>query len=203
MAFSRAWSRHSLSSHNRLASPQDHAAGNTIARAVRSNSVQPQSIRNWFGFYKLMTPLIRNLVFVACCLTLSACDGPLHFLSGGELSGAVADVPDTWQLKEPSGLAQLETRPGEPYSINLAYVQLDGRFYFYAGDTRTNWVKHIEENPLVRVRVNDTIYPGRAVRVTDEDEIAEFAAIWVDRSMFSRDPNSFEEVWLYRLVARP
>ena len=149
-----------------------------------------------------MIASVRKFVFVACCLTLSACDGPLPFLSGGELNGVVAEVPVNWQLEEISGLAQLETRPAEPYSVNLAYVQMDGSFYFYAGDTRTNWVKHIEENPLVRVRVNDTIYPGRAVRVTDEDEIARFAAIWVDRSMFSRDPHSFEEVWLYRLEAR-
>ena len=139
---------------------------------------------------------------MTCWLTLSACDGPPHFMSGGELSGVVADVPDIWQLDEISDLAQLETRPEDPYSINLTYVQMDGRFYIYAGDTRTNWVKHIEQNPLVRIRVGDTIYPARAVRVNSDDEIDKFAAIWVSRSGFSRDPNDFEEVWLYRLVAR-
>ncbi len=133
---------------------------------------------------------------------VSACDGPPHFMAGGALNGAVSDVPVVWQLDENSGLAQLETRPEDPYSINLTYVQMDGRFYIYAGDTRTNWVQHIEQNPLVRIRVDDAIYPARAVRVTGEDEIAEFAAIWVNLSAFQRDPIGFEEVWLYRLEAR-
>lgn len=123
-------------------------------------------------------------------------------MAGGALSGTIADVPDNWQLAEPSGLAQLETRPEDPYSINFTYVQLNGRFYIYAGDTRTNWVKHIELNPLVRVRVGNTIYPVRAVRVNNDNEIGEFADVWVDLSAFQRDPNGFEEVWLYRLEAR-
>ena len=123
-------------------------------------------------------------------------------MSGGALSGPVSDVPVKWQLNEDSGLAQLETRPEAPYSINLTYVQMDERFYIYAGDTRTNWVKHIEQNPHVRIRVDDTIYPARAVRVHSDDEIAAFAAIWANLSVFQRDPLGFEEVWLYRLEGR-
>ncbi len=123
-------------------------------------------------------------------------------MAGGELSGTVADVPVPWEFAEESGLAQLETRPQDPYSINLAYVQMDGRLYIYAGDTRTSWVQHIEQNPLVRIRVNNIIYPARAVRVNNDDEIVKFAAIWVSRSTFQRDPNGLEEIWLYRLQAR-
>ncbi len=123
-------------------------------------------------------------------------------MSGGELSGAAADAPAVWALDEVSGLAQLETRPEDPYSINLTYVQMDGRFYVYAGDTRTNWVQHIEQNPLVRIRVGDTVYRAQAQRVTSIEEIADFAAIWVSRSAFQRDPNGLDEVWLYRLEPR-
>lgn len=146
--------------------------------------------------------MIRTALLVIYCLFLVACDGPLPFMAGGKLIGTVVDAPDTWQLDENYALAQLETRPSDPYSINLTYVQMDGQFYFYAGDTRTNWVRHIEQNPHVRIRVNDTIYPGRAVRVTDQDEIAGFASIWAGRSAFSRDPMDLDEVWLYRLEAR-
>ena len=149
-----------------------------------------------------MLALTRILSLLACWLMVSACDGPPHFMAGGQLSGAVSHVPVVWQLDEESGLAQLETRPEDPYSINLTYVQMDGRFYIYAGDTKTNWVQHIEQNPLVRIRVDGAIYSARAVRVTSDDEIAEFAAIWVNLSVFQRDPNGFEEVWLYRLEAR-
>lgn len=120
-------------------------------------------------------------------------------MAGGALTGTVAEVPTNWQLDEASGLALVETRPEDPYSIYFTYIQLDGRFYFYAGDTRTNWVKHIEQNPLVRVRIGQTIYPGRAVRVMDEEETAAFANVWANQSAFSRDPNNLDELWLYRL----
>jgi hypothetical protein len=149
-----------------------------------------------------MRPIFLILSLSACLLMLSACDGPFIFAAGGELSGTVTQVPERWQLDEDSAVAQLETRPEDPYSINFSYVQLDGRFYVYAGDTRTNWVKHIEQNPLVRVRVQDTIYPARAVRVMSDEEIAEFAAVWSNLSAFQRDPMNFEEVWLYRLEER-
>lgn len=146
-----------------------------------------------------MTPIYKILSLTACMLLLSACEGPFIFAPGGELSGTVTEAPETWQFQEISALAQLETRPEDPYSINLVYVQMNNELYIYAGDTRTEWVQHIEQNPMIRLRVEETIYPLRAVRVTDNDEFLEFAAIWASRSMFQRDPTQFEEVWLYRL----
>ena len=119
-----------------------------------------------------------------------------------EPSGTIADTPTTWQLEAESGLAQLETRPEDPYSVNLAYGQLNGHLYIYAGDTKTNWVEHIEQNPLVRILVNETIYSVRAVRVFDDEELTAFAAQWTSRGLFQRDPMQFDQVWLYRLEAR-
>ena len=146
--------------------------------------------------------LSRILSSVVLSLSFAACDGPLVFMAGGELTGTVADPPATWRFAEDAGFAQLETRPADPYSINLAYVQLNGVLYVYAGNTRTSWVEHIEEDPLVRIRVDGTIYPVQAARVTESDEIAEFAVQWANRSVFQRDPEQFDEVWLYRLEAR-
>jgi len=149
-----------------------------------------------------MHVLIRSIALTACCLFLTACDGPFIFLAGGELDGTVAETPEVWQLPEDSGLAQLETRPGDPYSNNFTYIQMEGELYVYAGDTRTNWVKNIEQSPLVRVKIGEIIYEARAVRIDDQDHINEFAGMWISRGPFMRDPRHFEEVWLYQLVAR-
>ena len=143
-----------------------------------------------------------RILMVALCLMLSACNDPFAVMSGGELNGTVSEVPESWELDEISALAQLETRPSEPYSINLVYVQMNGQLYIYAGDNRTNWVQHIEQDPRIRIRINETIYPARAVRVTNDDEISAFAAIWTSRGFFQRDPLAFDEVWLYRLTNR-
>ena len=149
-----------------------------------------------------MRSIFPVLSLSACLLILTACDGPFILAAGGDLSGTVTEVPNKWQLDEDSAVAQLETRPEDPYSINFTYVQLKGQFYVYAGNTRTNWVKHIEQNPLVRVRIQDNIYPVRAIRVMSEEELSEFAGVWENLSVFQRNPMNSEEVWLYRLEAR-
>jgi len=146
--------------------------------------------------------MIKAISVITLFLALAACEGPFGITSGGELSGTVEDPPAVWQLGEDSGLAQLETRPEDPYSVNLAYVQLDGHLYVYAGDTRTNWVEHIEQSPLVRILIDEKLYPVRAVRVSDDVELAAFAAQWTSRGTFQRDPLQFDEVWLYRLEPR-
>ena len=149
-----------------------------------------------------MRLIILILSLSVSLFILSACDGPFILAAGGDLSGAVTEVPYKWQLDDDSAVAQLETRPEDPYSINFTYVQLDGRFYVYAGNTRTNWVKNIEQSPLVRVRVQDSVYPARAIRVMNDEELSQFAVVWAKLSVFQRDPMSFKEVWLYRLEER-
>ena len=145
---------------------------------------------------------MRSLLLAACVVVLAGCEGPMGFMSGGALEGEVTTPPEIWALDSDSSLAQLETRPEEPYSINLAYVQLDGRLYVYAGNTRTHWVQHIEQKPLVRIRIDESVYPMRAVRVLDATENEAFAEAWASRSVFQRDPRQFDEVWLYRLENR-
>lgn len=149
-----------------------------------------------------MHPTYRIMFSAAIVLCCSACEGPFLFAPGGALSGTPVEAPATWTLDEGYGFAELETRPEDPYSINLAYVQLDGRLYIYAGNTRTQWVMHIEQNPLVRLRLDEVIYSLSAERVDDHRELTAFAAEWTSRSVFQRDPMQFDEVWLYRLTAR-
>ena len=151
---------------------------------------------------KLKLLMNRFLLITVSVFGLVACDGPMGFFSGGELQGTLTDPPTTWQFDESYGFAEFETRPEDPYSVNLAYVQMNERLYVYAGDTRTNWVQHIEQNPLVRISIEERIYPVRAVRVDDDAELTQFAAEWTSRSTFQRDPLQFEEVWLYRLETR-
>ena len=149
-----------------------------------------------------MSLITRNLALIALTFALAACEAPIIFTSGGALDGIEAEPPAVWQFEQASDLAQLETRPEEPYSINLVYVQMDGKLYIYAGPTRTNWVQHIEEDPRVRLLIGDTIYPLRAVRIEDQAELEAFAKLWVEGSFFQRDPLQFDEVWLYQLDAR-
>ncbi len=132
----------------------------------------------------------------------SGCNGPIAVLPGGKLDGQVASAPSGWGFAGDYGTVQLETRPEDPYSVNIAYTVMDGSLYINAGDTETQWVKNMTANPLVRLRLDGVLYELRAERVTDSAEISAFGKAWTNQSIFRRDPAKLGEVWIYRLVAR-
>ena len=135
-------------------------------------------------------------------LAALGCNGPFGFASGGALAGSVAPVPADWTAVGDYGTAQLETNPENPYSVNLAYTRMDDVLYLNAGDTETQWVKNMNANPDVRLRIDGTIYALRAERVTETDEIERFGVAWTSQSTFRRDPTELDEVWIYRLRGR-
>ncbi len=130
------------------------------------------------------------------------CNGPFVLLPGGALDGETRPSPADWTFAGDYGTCQLETRPEDPYSVNIAFTVLGGRLYVNAGDTETRWVNNMGANPLVRLRLDGAIYELRAERVTDPEEIAAFGRAWTSQSMFRRDPAALDEVWIYRLVPR-
>ena len=142
------------------------------------------------------------LSFVAVAAS-TACNGPLPFLGGGALPGDVVEPPENWsEWTKPVNVIQLETNPTEAYSVNIAYTIVGEHLYVYAGDTKTKWVEHMEVDPNVRFRREGNVYELRAERVTDDAERLAFAKAWAARGFFSRDPQTLDEVWLYRLKAR-
>ncbi len=148
-----------------------------------------------------MTRSLVGFVLFLTCFSV-ACEGPFGLASGGGIEGTVAAVPDDWSFVGASGTAQLETRPEAPYSVNLAYTLLDGALYLNAGDTRTQWVENMLQDPRVRLRIRGVIYEMHADRVTEADETTRFAKAWTGQSIFRRDPAGLEEAFIYRLRAR-
>ena len=130
------------------------------------------------------------------------CNGPFVLLPGGELDGDFERTPANWTFAGDYGTVQLETNPEDPYSVNIAYTVMNGKLYINAGDTETQWVQHMTVNPLVRLRLEGSLYDLRADRVTNEAEIALFGKSWTEQSVFRRDPTELDQVWLYRLNAR-
>ena len=147
-------------------------------------------------------PVLLRLIAILLMLSTLGCNGPFVLLPGGKLDGELVSIPSDWSFAGEYGTAQLETHPEDPYSVNIAYTVLNGSLYINAGDTETQWVQHMTANPLVRLRLEGSLYDLRAERVTDEAEIAAFGKAWTDQSTFRRDPAELDEVWVYRLVAR-
>ncbi len=121
---------------------------------------------------------------VLVVLGLVACGGPVLMFPGGALSGEVVTEPvEDWSFVD-STFLDLETRPEDPYSVELNYFVRDGKLYIDPAEGRV-WLDHIRANPLVRARFDGKIYPLRAVLVGRPGELEGFDS---DRFVYRLDP---------------
>ena len=110
-------------------------------------------------------------LFVAIAfLFLAGCDKPFGFIPGRALDGSEKPPPQDWSEIDKIATVQLELRPGKPYSINIWAVRIDSDIYVATGEDGTRWTEYLEQTPLVRLRVSESIYPLNAVRILDTAE---------------------------------
>ena len=114
--------------------------------------------------------MTRFGLVAACLLVAAGCGEPLYTIPGGELAGPERGAPAQW-AQVPDTI-QLETRPADPYSINIWGVALENDLYVATGPEGANWTPYIDADPTVRVRLDEEVYPLRAVLVDDADEHA-------------------------------
>ena len=113
-----------------------------------------------------------------------ACGGPMLVFPGGALRGEVVTEPVTdWSFVTDS-FVDLETRPDDPYSVELNYFVRDGQLYIDPAEGR-RWLEYIRADPRVRVRFGGKVYPLRAVLVGQPGELEGFDA---DRFVYRLDP---------------
>lgn len=143
-----------------------------------------------------------RFTFLAILLcSLLAC-GPLVMIPGGELTGETQAVPSDWSFSDAVETVQLETRPADPYSVNIWGVGVDGDFYVASGKAGNAWARHIADDDNVRLRIGDAIYEMRAVREESPDARKQFLAAAKQKYDFEPDEDQTSEAVLFRLVAR-
>ena len=142
------------------------------------------------------------LVMVLMVLGLGC--GPLVMVPGGQLSGSVKPMPADWSFTDSVETVQLETRPEDPYSVNVWCVATREGLYVASGRGESAaWAKHISTDPRVRLRVGADLYELNAVRTADEAELDEFLdAAKKKYADFDPDPQQRSEAILFRLEPR-
>jgi len=153
---------------------------------------------------------VARLVALAA-LSLVGC-GPLGPIPGGALSGPLGatDVQD-WSFAADVENAQLETRPGDPHSVNTWFAALGPDLYVPTSmilgsntPTERSWVKHVLDDDRVRIRLGGTVFERRAVRVSDGSDEYRAARVALearyDIAPEDRDPE--REIWIFRLDPR-
>ena len=111
------------------------------------------------------------------------CASPFLGLPGGALTGELVTEPvDDWSFADDL-FVHLETRPSDPYSVELNYIVLDGQLYIDPAEGKA-WLDHIRADPRVRVRFDGKVYPATAVLVGQPGELDGFDA---DRFIYRLD----------------
>jgi hypothetical protein len=135
-------------------------------------------------------------------LSTAGCSRPFVLLPGGALDGTPAAVPESWSFTDAVDTVQLETRPADPYSVNIWVIAMDPNLYVHAGANRSTWVEAIEADPRVRLQVDESIYELAAARVADQSEFDRFSSAYEKK--YGRRPRNENvgEAYLFRLAAR-
>ena len=149
---------------------------------------------------------MKTSTMILCGLLVLSigCSGPLVMIPGGELSGTLEPVPSDWTFSDDFEDVQLETRPGNPYSVNIWGVADGDRFYIASGrGLESAWAKHIESDPNVRLRIDEHLYELRAVRTDDpQDRVRFLAAVKKKYDGFEPDEEQAAVSVLYYLESR-
>jgi hypothetical protein len=142
---------------------------------------------------------VLAVLLVTC---LASCGGPFVLLPGGALEGETAAVPPSWSFTDEVDTVQLESRPRDPYSVNIWVIALDAHLYVHAGDNRATWVENMEADPNVRLGVDGSIYELAASRVGSQSEFDLFADAYEHK--YGRRPGNenVSEAYLFRLGSR-
>lgn len=149
-----------------------------------------------------MSRTIIGVLLLFFTTLLSGCDEPFIVMSGGALTGEVADPPVDWTELNSEEIVQLETQPEDPYSVNIWMIGKGPDLYVATGDDPTRWSRNIDENPDVRVRVRGMVYLLEAQRVEDRAEKEAIGAEYVTKYDVDGDDNWVQEGQLFRLDRR-
>ena len=143
-------------------------------------------------------------------LALLAC-GSIGPIPGGELKGdLVTAPPEDWSFLDEEHTIELETRPDDPYSVNVWIARHAGNPYvptsLIAGvedPAERAWVQHVLDDPRVRIRVAGKLYPRRAVRVENAAEAEAARAVLIAKyEVEPSDDQQETRAWIFRLEPR-
>jgi hypothetical protein len=141
--------------------------------------------------------MVRATVVGIAVALLVGCAEPVMVIPGGRLEGSVTAVPDTWAAVPET--VQLETRPAKPYSVNIWALAVGRHLYVATSAEGTTWSSFIENDPKVRVRMDESIYELTATSVFDLDERRRVAAAYVTKYDVDPEDNWVAEGLILRL----
>jgi hypothetical protein len=145
----------------------------------------------------------RSLALAVLGFALLGCE-PMGPIPGGRLSGDVVAGPiDDWSFASGEETLQIETRPDDPYSVNVWFVSQGPRLWVAAASgAGGKWAEYMTSDPRVRLGIADKLYERKAVRVTEQSEIDEVVVLYKTKYDYERDPEDDGQAALFRMDPR-
>lgn len=155
--------------------------------------------------------LIGVIVAVVALLYLFR-SNPIGPIPGKALSGDAVPYPSSWEVCNQHATVAIEVRPENPYSVTTWCFVYQDMLYIPSIDATTRtWTQLTMQNPLVRIKIGDNIYPARATRVTD---LADMSMQAIESAVLLKYPEyaqyrdrganevRAEDTWLFRISKR-
>ncbi len=147
----------------------------------------------------LATLLLLAALFFSGCLPI----GPLGLLPGGRLRGVEHQGPEPdWSDLAEWRTVELQVDPGSPHSVNVGLLVHAGRPFVPATlrPAEKRWPRAIAEDARVVLRIQGTLFPRTARRVSD----AVLTAALLEAGQLKYDPSYFEpdRTWFFELLPR-
>lgn len=146
----------------------------------------------------------RGVAGLALALATLAC-GPMGPVAGGRLDGELVTAPvGDWSFSDAADTVALETKPDDPYSVNVWAVADGAKLYVASGNgPGTAWAENIHADSRVRVRIDGKLYELSAVEVTDDAEKQASLALYKKKYDYEPKPEDAGKAILFRLEPRP
>ncbi len=133
---------------------------------------------------------MRILCLIVLATLFVSCSNPVAVIPGGELSGQTQTPPPDWT--DVPKIIQVETRPADPYSINIWSVGIGRDLYIATGTDGTTWSEFIGTNSKVRARIGSSLYKLNATSVNDPQE----RSVVVDAYLLKYGDLDSEDNWV-------
>lgn len=153
---------------------------------------------------KIIAIVVAATLLAATIAYLTRTD-PVFILAGKRLSGEEATYPADWSFTNDYPTIFVESRPDDPHSVTTSCWLHEGTLHIPAqSGSSKSWTYYVLEDPRVRIKVGDTVYPARLTRVAEEN-IPRLVASRAEKypQMADRDPQDApEDVWVFRVSER-
>lgn len=130
---------------------------------------------------------------------------PIGPIAGKRLSGDEKPFPSDWSFSTAHPYCAFESRPTAPHSVTVICFVVNGKMIVPSlGAPDKDWPFYVLEDPNVRLKVGDDVYPARAARITEFSQEDVRSAILGKYPDFSdRIPETLPDTtWLFELAQR-